>query len=118
MMSKSLIICDVDQPGPNLKYVMLKKGKKILFRECAQCHTEANITGPNLHGLFGQKTNARLLDSLHTDANKNKGKREDALIEYLENPKSTSWDKMIFAGIKKKGRKGRPVAYLKKATDE
>src|SRR5207237_433255 len=76
------------------------------FGLCQSCHTitpgGANMTGPNLHGVFGRKAGANP-DFKYSDAVKAAGFTWDAdhLSQWLENPQTfLPGTKMTFAGLK------------------
>ena len=98
------------------------KGQRIFNTQCKSCHTVekdgAQVTGPNLHGLFGRKggTNAGYA---YSDAMKNSGIvwDEATLTEYNRDPKAkVPGTKMLYNGVKNAGQLADLVAYLKEAT--
>lgn len=88
------------------------------FALCQSCHTitpdGANMTGPNLHGVFGKKS-ASNPDFKYSDALKAAGWTWDAdhLNKWLEAPQTfLPGTKMSFAGLKDAKDRTDLVAYL------
>lgn len=91
---------------------------KAKFGLCQSCHTiapgGANMTGPNLHGVFG-KTSASNPDFKYSDALKNAGWVWDAshLDQWLAQPRTfLPGTKMSFAGLKDAKDRTDLIAYL------
>jgi cytochrome c len=88
------------------------------FGLCQSCHTitpgGANMTGPNLHGVFGKKS-ASNPDFKYSDALKNAGFEWDAshLDQWLAQPQTfLPGTKMTFAGLKDAKDRNDLIAYL------
>ncbi|WP_296596247.1 cytochrome c family protein [Phenylobacterium sp.] len=91
---------------------------KAKFALCQSCHTiapgGANMTGPNLHGIFGKKS-ASNPDFKYSDALKNAGWTWDAahLDQWLEKPQTfLPGTKMSFAGLKDAKDRTDLIGYL------
>jgi len=89
------------------------------FAVCRSCHTITaggpNMTGPNLHGLFGRKAGSHP-DFTYSDGVKNSGITWDAatLDKWIENPRGVVPDtKMSFAGLKNPKDRADLIGYLK-----
>ena len=96
----------------------LKNGAE-LFSLCRTCHTAisggADMTGPNLHGVFGRKA-ASKAGYAYSDALKTFGKTWDAdLIDtWLANPRTfVPGTKMSFPGLPDADNRRDVIAYLK-----
>lgn len=89
------------------------------FAMCRSCHTLAeggpDMSGPNLHGLFGHKAGAHG-EFNHSEALKASGITWDAasLDAWLESPrKLVPGTKMAFAGMKDAKDRADLIGYLK-----
>jgi cytochrome c len=94
------------------------------FNLCKPCHTITdggpNMTGPNLHGLFGRKV-ASQAGFAYSDALKAKAWTWDAgqLDSWLKNPRAyVPGTKMTFYGIPDNEDRRDLIAYLKVASSE
>lgn len=96
-------------------------GKKV-FLVCKSCHTlvegGANMTGPNLWGVFGRKAGTEA-GFTYSDALKATNVTWDAptLDKWLTNPKAMApGTKMSFVGVKNEKDRVDVIAYLKTET--
>ena len=115
---KAKIVADL---GPEYASADLANGQ-AKFAFCQSCHTIAaggpNITGPNLHGVFGRKAGS-LEGYSYSDGLKAAGWTWDAahLDKWLTNPKADiPGTKMTFAGIANAKDRTDLIAYLAVAT--
>ena len=98
------------------------KGQRVFNTQCRSCHAVekdgAQVTGPNLHGLFGRKAGTGA-GYAYSDAMKNSGIVWDdtTLADYNRDPKGkVPGTKMLYNGVKNAGQLADLVAYLKEAT--
>ena len=96
---------------------------KRQFAPCSACHTIApggpNMTGPNLHGIFGRKAGTKAGVTCYSDGLKNSGITWDAakIDEWITNPRKVVPDtKMAFLGISNPTVRANIIAYLQEAT--
>jgi len=89
------------------------------FAQCRSCHTiapdGANMSGPNLHGLFGRKVGTHE-GFKYSDALKASGITWDAtsLDPWVESPRThVPGTKMVFAGLKNPKDRIDLIGYLK-----
>lgn len=115
---KAKILADL---GPAYAGADLANGQ-AKFAFCQSCHTIAaggpNITGPNLHGVFGRKAGA-LAGYTYSDAMKAAGWTWDAaqLDKWLTSPRTDlPGTKMTFAGVSNPKDRTDLIAYLAVAT--
>ena len=106
-----------DMP-PRYQAADLKNGEE-LFSLCLTCHTAipggADLTGPNLHGVFGRKAGSKP-GYAYSDALKTFGKTWDAdLIDtWLANPRTfVPGTKMTFPGLPDADNRRDVIAFLK-----
>jgi cytochrome c len=95
---------------------------QMKFAICKSCHTTAegapDMTGPNLHGVFGRKAGTKP-GFAFSDAMKGYGQVWDAdhLDKYLESPRAiVPGTKMTYAGQPDAKARADLIAYLKVAT--
>jgi cytochrome c len=91
---------------------------QTVFKKCTQCHSVVegkNGTGPSLYGILGRLAGTAP-NFRYSEANKTSGIMwtEQALFDYLENPKETIPKTiMAFVGLPKAQDRADVVAYLK-----
>lgn len=99
----------------------LENGRRV-FARCRSCHTVTeggpNMTGPNLHGVFGRQAGAQAKYN-YSNALKSAGFAWDAerLDHWLQNPRTfLPGNKMTFPGLPDDADRRDVIAYLKVET--
>jgi len=99
----------------------IEKGR-LKFGQCRACHTPeqggANMTGPNLWGVFGRKAGS-LAGFTYSDGLKASGITWDAaqIDKWITDPRAVVPDtRMSFLGLKDPQDRINVVAYLKTVT--
>lgn len=100
---------------------LAQKGKRVFLR-CQSCHTlavsDAHLTGPNLHGLFGAKAGVKE-GYVFSEALKNSTVTWDhaSLDQWIESPQSlVPGNKMAFVGLKSAEDRKSVIQYLEETT--
>ena len=114
----------VAELGPAYAAADLANGE-AKFAMCRSCHTTAaggpNMTGPNLHGVFGEKAGADVGGFAFSDALKASGIVWDAgkLDAWITSPRTlVPGTKMSFAGLSDPKDRTDVIAYLKVQTSD
>ena len=99
----------------------LENGRRV-FARCRSCHTIAeggpNMTGPNLHGVFGREAGTAAKYNYSTAVREADFAWDAArLDDWLENPRTfLRGTKMSFAGIPDETDRRDVIAFLKVET--
>jgi len=126
-------IPDIARSGPSGLHVLAdrqiqlvanpEKGALLFQQRCSMCHTtqkggSPNISGPNLHGLFGRQ--AGTLPEYNYSADLRGSHivwNTQTLDEYLADPhRGRPGDKMPYPGLSSKTDRDDLITYLEQAT--
>jgi cytochrome c len=113
--AEQIAIQVVDATGKNLTGDPVNGAK--VFKQCQTCHfiqPAKNFTGPTLYGIIGRKAGTVEKFS-YSKANRESGKvwTEQAMFDYLENPRKTiPGTKMSFVGLKKPQDRADVISFI------
>jgi cytochrome c len=126
-------IPDIARSGPSGLHVLAdrqiqlvanpEKGALLFQQRCSMCHTtqeggSPNISGPNLHGLFGRQAGS--LPEYNYSADLRASRivwNALTLDEYLADPhRGRPGDKMPYPGLSSKTDRDDLITYLEQAT--
>ena len=126
-------IPDIARSGPSGLHVLAdrqiqlaanpEKGALLFQQRCSMCHTtqeggSPNISGPNLHGLFGRQAGTLLEYNYSADLRASHIVwNTQTLDEYLADPhRGRPGDKMPYPGLSSKTDRDDLITYLEQAT--